>query len=332
MSTAEIWSALGLPARAAARVLLAPRYFVNGFSHIRTWNDNAYALARYGPSYRWRVWLLFDAEDLEELEHLINQGSDKEVLEMREAKLEQFRLVALVVCLIYYLHNPFARWLSTQRGMTEEKKKKAYRNWATQLRSIFQGALLATLALQALSLPLLTETTFVVRACFIQSTTLSLLATFFTCIQQRELGVIRTASALRIWLSNGVQYRNAHESLVWQSSLASLTLMEAPYELITLAVSNFVVGMAVYMADVWMYRLPTQKETGALEGIAVLVYFAVGTGFAFTLFPVLLGSKDCEWKVGTMEAAEVHIETQSQERRWLESQREREIQVVTKRA
>ena len=95
MSTAEIWSAIGTPARAAARFLLVPRYFINGFSHIRTWNDNAYALARYGPSYRWRIWLLFDAEDLEELEHLINQGADREVLELREAKLEQFRLVEI---------------------------------------------------------------------------------------------------------------------------------------------------------------------------------------------------------------------------------------------
>lgn len=100
MSTAELFSALGFPARAAARVLVEPRYLFNGFSHLRTWNQNAYALARYGPSYRWRVWLLFDAEDLEKLEHLINDGSDKDVMEMREAKLEQFRLVALVVCLL----------------------------------------------------------------------------------------------------------------------------------------------------------------------------------------------------------------------------------------
>ncbi|EOA83963.1 uncharacterized protein SETTUDRAFT_155287 [Exserohilum turcica Et28A] len=254
MSTAELFSALGFPARAAARVLVAPRYLFNGFSHLRTWNQNAYALARYGPSYRWRVWLLFDAEDLEKLEHLINDGSDKDVMEMREAKLEQFRLVALV------------------------------------------GALLATLALQAFSLPDLNNTTFVVRACFTQSTMLSLLATFFTCIQQRELGYIRTASALRVWLSNGIQYRNVRSHLAWQSSLASLTLMEAPYELISLSVSNFVAGMSAYMWSAWKDQLDVQKEKAGMQGLAVLVYFAVGTGFAFSLFPVLLGSKDREGK------------------------------------
>ncbi|EMD88101.1 hypothetical protein COCC4DRAFT_145495 [Bipolaris maydis ATCC 48331] len=257
--TAEIWSALGLPARAAARLLLAPRYLINGFSRLREWNDNAWARTRYGPSYRYRLWLLFDARDLEVLEHIINQGTDKEVLELREAKLEQFRLVALV------------------------------------------GALLATLALQAMSLPELSNTTFIVRSCFTQGTMLSLLATFFTCIQQRELGFVRTASALRIWLSNGVQYRDSREHLVWQSSLASLTLMEAPYELISLAVTNFVCGMSAYMWSAWKENLPLQKEGDVLRRLAVLVYFAVGTGFAFTLFPVLLGAKDEEGKLGSME-------------------------------
>ena len=75
---------------------------------------------------------------------------------------------------------------------------------------------------------------------------LSLLATFFTLIQQREVGVIRDARSFRRWLSNGVQYYNARERLVWQSSLTSLTLVEAPYELISLAVASFVAGMSAY--------------------------------------------------------------------------------------
>jgi MFS family permease len=44
---------------------------------------------------------------------------------------------------------------------------------------------------------------------------LSLLATFFTLIQQREVGVIRDAKSFRRWLSNGIQYHNARERLVW---------------------------------------------------------------------------------------------------------------------
>jgi hypothetical protein len=122
MSTAEIWSALGTPARAAARFLLAPRYFVNGFSHIREWNNNAWALARYGPSYRWRLWLMFDAEDLEVLEHVINEGTDKDVIELREAKLEQFRLVALVVCSLPFSSLPYLPLPYPAAPLYKEKK------------------------------------------------------------------------------------------------------------------------------------------------------------------------------------------------------------------
>lgn len=98
MSAAEVFSALGTPARTAARVLLAPRYIFNGFAPLRAWNSNAYARARYGPSYKLRTWLLFDCRELEVLEKILNHGSDEDVLRMREAKLEQFKLVALVVC------------------------------------------------------------------------------------------------------------------------------------------------------------------------------------------------------------------------------------------
>ncbi|KAL1800521.1 hypothetical protein ACET3X_000863 [Alternaria dauci] len=254
MSGAELLSALGTPARAAARALLAPRYAIDGFQPLRGWMNNEYARARFGRSYMWRIWLLFDCKDLEVLEKLINDGQDEEVLETRDAKLKQFKLVTLV------------------------------------------GALLATMALQALSLPALAEATFLARASFIVSTMLSLLATFFTLIQQRELGVIRDARTFRRWLSNGIQYYNARERLVWQSSLTSLTLVEAPYELMSLAVASFVAGMSAYVWEVWKDRLEAQKEQG-LDGVAVVVYFAVATGFTFTMFPVLLGLKDREESV-----------------------------------
>jgi hypothetical protein len=37
-----------------------------------------------------------------------------------------------------------------------------------------------------------------------------------------------------------------------------------------------------------------QYEKSWATGMAVLVYFAVGTGFAFSMFPVLLGSNERE--------------------------------------
>lgn len=125
---------------------------------------------------------------------------------------------------------------------------------------------------------------------------LSLLATFFTCLQQRELIAVRTAPALRSWLSNGIRYTNADGELVFQSSLASLTLLESPYEYLSIAIVNFVVGVSAYLGSAYFKGLSLHSEKGVLTNIAVIVYFAVGTGFAFSLFPLLLGTKDKEYR------------------------------------
>ncbi|KAF2853320.1 hypothetical protein T440DRAFT_391149 [Plenodomus tracheiphilus IPT5] len=252
MVAAEVLSALGSPARLGARTLLLPRYVFNNFTLLRTWPQNTYARHRYGPSFCWRFWLLFDIEDLERLENLLNSGSDDDVLKMRDAKLESFRLVALV------------------------------------------GALLASVALQALSLPMVTSTDFIVRGAFAVCLMLSIFSTFFICIQQRELSVVGEAPALRAWLSNGIRYTNAHDALVYQSSLAALTLLESPYEYLGIAVSNFITGMAAYMAGAWIDRRELQTGDGMLKEMAVLAYFGVGTGFAMMMFPILLGTKDGE--------------------------------------
>jgi hypothetical protein len=98
MELVELLSLLGTPARASARIILfLPRYILDDFSTLRNWPHNAYALQRFGPSFRWRVWLIFDCRELEELEDLINWGTDEEVWKLRETQLEGFRLVALVV-------------------------------------------------------------------------------------------------------------------------------------------------------------------------------------------------------------------------------------------
>lgn len=160
-----------------------------------------------------------------------------------------------------------------------------------------EGALLASVALQALNLPLITETSFVVRGTFTLSLMLSILATFFTCLQQRELIVIRSAPALRAWLSNGIRYTNAEGDLVFQSSLASLTLLESPYEYLSIAIVNFVAGIAAYLGSAFFNGVKLHSEKGLFTEIAVLAYFAAGTGIAFSIFPMLLGTKDKENRV-----------------------------------
>ncbi|KAH8719238.1 hypothetical protein GQ44DRAFT_712407 [Phaeosphaeriaceae sp. PMI808] len=159
-----------------------------------------------------------------------------------------------------------------------------------------QGALLASVALQALNLPLITEVSFFVRGMFTISAILSILATFFTCIQQRELGVVTSAPALRAWFSNGVRYENAQGRVVYQSSMAAYQLLESPYEIISIAIGLLVGGITAYLGSAWVENLRLSVG-GRLGNIAVISCFTVGTGFAFVLFPLLLASKtrECEF-------------------------------------
>jgi hypothetical protein len=152
-----------------------------------------------------------------------------------------------------------------------------------------QGALLASVAIQALNLPLITQTSSVVRGTFTISFMLSILATFFTCIQQREFGGISSAQELREWLSSGVFYYNGEGRRLRRSSMAALNLLDSPYELLSISIANIVGGMAAYLGSAGLYRVRLGVG-GRLGDMAVIVAFAVGTGFAFSLFPLLLGA------------------------------------------
>ncbi|KAF2623768.1 hypothetical protein BU25DRAFT_349395 [Macroventuria anomochaeta] len=159
------------------------------------------------------------------------------------------------------------------------------------------GALLASVAIQALSLPRLADTHAMARALFIVALSLSVLATFFTCIQQREFGAARNARALRAWLSNGTKYGNHENSEVYQSSIAALHLLEAPYEILTLSVAIFIGGIASYLGSAWVRNigLGNDENNGRKwDDVMVIVAFVIPTVFAIVLFNTLLGSKDEE--------------------------------------
>jgi hypothetical protein len=91
----EIFAFLGAPARMLGRLPLISRYIWSGFS--RPWYSHPYAEARWGRSYRWRVWLLFDMLELQMIEELINDASDKRVEDFRKHQLESLNMVSVVV-------------------------------------------------------------------------------------------------------------------------------------------------------------------------------------------------------------------------------------------
>lgn len=88
----EVFSALGFPARVLGRLPLTFRYALNPYNE-----PSSYGLDRYGPSYRFRLWLRLDTAELESIEILINYGSDANIEAFRASHLAIAGTTSVVV-------------------------------------------------------------------------------------------------------------------------------------------------------------------------------------------------------------------------------------------
>ncbi|KAI9792716.1 MAG: hypothetical protein M1816_001815 [Peltula sp. TS41687] len=246
----EIFTIIGAPARVLGRAPLMTRYLWNGFS--RTWHNDDYARLRYGKHYRLRPWLLFDIEELEIVEHLINRGTDKRVLDFRKHQIEALQITAVV------------------------------------------GGLVAGAALTTQQLPGMDEVSYLTRALLVVALVMALLATFFTCLQQRTYGFIEEPTAFRAWLSNGVRYVNSQGQTVLQSSTVSQQLLQVPFELLCISITTFLIGIGVYLGSALTQHLDLGSEDEGFGNRAVLITFIVTSIFALSLLGQLLGGKDVE--------------------------------------
>ncbi|KAF2658650.1 hypothetical protein K491DRAFT_713364 [Lophiostoma macrostomum CBS 122681] len=128
----ELFNAIGSPVRLYARILFIARYLFTGFTHTRKVAD--YATSRYGDRYYWRPWLLFDIEQLEQLEYLINDASDTDLLHHKRSQEESMRMISIVGALIAFaLVFAFALFiLGMLLGGKEEERQRMERTLETQ--------------------------------------------------------------------------------------------------------------------------------------------------------------------------------------------------------
>jgi hypothetical protein len=153
-------------------------------------------------------------------------------------------------------------------------------------------------ALSAHQLPSLDEVNYSSRGFFSVSLVTSLLATFFTCLQQRTYGFLEEPAAIRAWLTNGQQYTGADGSCVFQSTTVSHQLLQVPYELLCISITTFLAALGVYYGS----ALGNNVKLGTLSGgqdvsvgnRGVLIAFVVSTAFTLSLLGQLLGGKDIE--------------------------------------
>lgn len=158
-----------------------------------------------------------------------------------------------------------------------------------------QTALVAGIAVTALQLPSIDEVSYLARGLFSIALVISLLATFFTCLQQRTYGFVEEPGAIRAWLSNGVRYTDYDGRDVFQSSAVSHNLLQAPFEFLCISITSFLVGFAVYLGSAWRQNLGLGLASEqAIGPLGVLIAFIVGAGFALALLGQVLGTKDIE--------------------------------------
>ena len=156
-----------------------------------------------------------------------------------------------------------------------------------------------------LTLQSLSDINLTVRAMFTISLMLSMLCVFFTLIQQRELSTPINAQMLRVWLWDGhVRQPSSHHitgspieprpgKLVRESSLTSLYVMTAPFELLRIAISVFLSAVVAYLTLIMQANI--KQGTGPVWGNrGLLIAFVVCTAFPLMVFGQSLGQKDRE--------------------------------------
>jgi hypothetical protein len=152
----------------------------------------------------------------------------------------------------------------------------------------------AGLALNVLQLPGMDQVSYVARGCYMVSLVQALLATFFTCIQQRAHGFQEEPSTIRAWLSNGVQYVNHTDSEVLQSSIISQQILQAPFELLSISITTFLVAIGISLGSALTQHISLGCEGTNYGNTGVLIGFIVTTIFSLSLLGQLLGGKDIE--------------------------------------
>ena len=99
---------------------------------------------------------------------------------------------------------------------------------------------------------------------------------------------------MRAWLSNGIRYKNADGNNAFQSSMLSHQLLQAPFEILSIAITLFLTGIGVYLGSSLANKV--ELSTGGLidGNRGGVIAFIISTYFILALFGQILGGKDVE--------------------------------------
>ncbi|EME40871.1 hypothetical protein DOTSEDRAFT_27473 [Dothistroma septosporum NZE10] len=169
-----------------------------------------YALRRYGPTYRWRLWLFFDIGELEAMERMINSGSDEDVFAFRRLHLASGATTTVVGSL---LASVCATMLSLD-SLSEVN---------LTVRGLFTVSLM--LALLAVYFALIQQ-----RALALSMDADSLRIWLWN---GRKYGILNPVDGTEVSIR--------------ESSLSANMVLEAPFELLSISITLFLGALAAYL-------------------------------------------------------------------------------------
>jgi hypothetical protein len=155
-----------------------------------------------------------------------------------------------------------------------------------------QGALVASTGVTALQLPALEDCHYVARGGFVMSLILSLLSVFFSGLQQSSFGGQTETGDLRTWLASGTFLNENTMKTELRSSMVSHMILQAPFEIVVMSITLFIVGLGTYLGSSWKFDLPL--STGSHGNRGVLIAFIIPTVFVLLMYGHMMGLKDRE--------------------------------------
>jgi hypothetical protein len=188
------------------------------------------------------------------------------------------------------------------------------------------GAIIAQIALTALSLPDLDDTHWTARASFVIGLVAGSLAVFCCCVLQSKMSALHTAHGVRRWLTRPraelrgwftPPHRSATLELkdrirnpdiselanmkqhlssfnggfnrqAYRPSLSAALIITAPLQLLNIALGSLLTGFAIYFGFVYSARLPTIGDHNSALAVLVVYITSAALGLLFFYIPVLI--------------------------------------------
>jgi hypothetical protein len=121
---------------------------------------------------------------------------------------------------------------------------------------------------------------------------LSLLSVFFSGLQQSSFGRASETKDVRKWLTSSARWDPVKMRTHFESSTVSHMILQAPFEVVVMSITLFIVGMGTYLGSSWHENLPL--VTGSHGNRAVLIAFIIPTVFVLLMYGHMMGLKDRE--------------------------------------